>query len=189
MNEKDLKKWQSDFGLTNEQFECIKGACSETIKMRKTGSNKLPSAATAIEKFRRLEIELHQITERDYIDLATFASFGNERSEQKLYSSYDFLRSAIPHLKELCKEAVENYNASDIKNGGRPERVPGRRYLAIQVAMIMKSAGIMPTKTPDTGAFARLLEIVLKSAGLDPDNIPTKNVLYPAVDFVKDTKY
>jgi len=183
MNDKDLEKWRSDFNLTSEQLEYIRTECSHAIEWFKKYPAKEPiRAAVTIEKFRKLSDALYQINEQDRSDLAAFAFLDEERSLQKLYSSRDFLGYSIPYLEKLCTEAVKNYEISDIKIGGRPERIPGRRFLAIEVAMIMKSAGIVPTKTPETGAFACLLQVVFSAAGINPDNIPTKSVLYYAVD-------
>jgi len=186
MNNKNLEKWRSDFGLTNDQLEYIKAGCSRAIESFNSQKNRTgKETAQTIKKFRDLESALYQLNDPDLGVLSAFAFMDEDRSKggsiEKLYLSFDFLRYAPQYLKKLCEDAIRNYEASDIAKGGRPERIPGRRFLAHEVAMIMKNAGITPTKTPDTGAFSRLLEIVFKSAGLDPKDIPQKSVLYYAV--------
>jgi len=175
MNKKDFKSWCKDFSVSHQQADEIRKACSDAVELFKTTRTKPPlNVRAAMQKFKKLEAVLCEIDDREAELLAVVAITGNTRMIQQKSMLMNFARIGKNNFRWLCNRAAENYKSTKLSAGGSPERIPGRRLLALEIAMAMQLAGIPPTKTPSEGAFDRLLRIVFRAAGIITDDDPNE---------------
>lgn len=179
--DKDIEKWGADFSLSDHQVSRIKEACYYYVcAVREMREASLPSDKETQKEIERLQKALDGL-----------GPVSIERLDRLLVGRRTgTVESMMSLLKTLCSKADDIYKLTAAK-GGKPERIEGRRSLAFLVARAMEDVGVMPTTTPNTGAFDRLLHITFEEAGFYDSDDPAesdkdlKSVRDFAVDKVK----